>query len=475
MRAAVRFLRPRWLPILVLPILAACSAYRGPNARVRELISHEDYAAALAELGEAGGGPNEVLGLLERGLLLHYAGDHAASNDAFQRAEASIDELYTRRLTTEAASLLTSDRIRPYTGRDFERLMVHVYRALNYVALDDRDDALVEARKASAALAFETISEDDPAARDDPFVQYITGLLYEWGGQRQDAYVSYRRAEAAYVASARQGGLGVPGCLGQALMRTAGRLGLLDEAQRWRSAYSGSGGVSGDDTVEVEGDAVGGGNDVVEGEVVVVLEVGFLPWLVGATLNVPILKSDDVDRDRVWVVAEDAYGRARYHSIDQHEIDYWLKIDYPVLRDDPPVTRRVRLEAGQRRVEMDHVADLAARAADDFERREKSILVRTIARALLKYVAKREAEKHLGEAAGILANLVGVATEAADTRAWWMLPHDIHLARTSLPAGAHDLVLSFLDGTGRSRGTVTLTGVDVRPGEITWVTFRSFR
>jgi hypothetical protein len=460
-RAAVRFLRPRWLPILLLPILAACSAYRGPNPRVRELVSHENYAAALAELGEADGGPNEVLTLLERGLLLHYDGDYAASNDAFQRAEASIDELYTRRLTTEAASLLTTDRVRPYTGRDFERLMIHVYRALNYVALDDRDDALVEARKASAALAFETMAAEDPVARDDPFVQYITGLLYEWGGEGQDAYVSYRRAEAAYVESARRGGPGVPACLGQDLIRTAATLGLPDEVERWRSAYGWNDAIS--------------GTDVVDGEVVVILEVGFLPWLVGATLNVPILKTDDVDRDRVWVVAEDAYGRARYHPMDKHEIDYWLKIDYPVLRDDPPLTRRVRLEAGERRVEMDHVADLAARAADDFEQREKSILVRTIARALLKYVAKREAEKHLGEAAGILANLVGVATEAADTRAWWMLPHDIHLARTSLPAGAHDLVLAFLDGSGRARGTVTLTDVDVRAGEITWVTYRSFR
>ena len=71
----------------------------------------------------------------------------------FEAAERRADELYTRSLSGEAAALLTSDLALPYRGTPCELQLIHYYRALNYLALDLPDDALVEARKANFSLA----------------------------------------------------------------------------------------------------------------------------------------------------------------------------------------------------------------------------------------------------------------------------------------------------------------------------------
>ena len=42
--------------------------------------------------------------------------------------------------------------MRPYYGDDFERAMIHVFNALNYVYLKQLDDALVEARRVDLFL-----------------------------------------------------------------------------------------------------------------------------------------------------------------------------------------------------------------------------------------------------------------------------------------------------------------------------------
>ena len=119
------------------------------------------------------------------------------------------------------------------------------------------------------------------------------------------------------------------------------------------------------------------------------------------------------------------------------------------------------------------VADLALRARQDFDRREPLILAKSLARALLKYVATRQVEKEAGTWAGVLANLAGVATEKADTRSWLLLPGKISAARIGVPAGRHTLFLTAVDEQGR-RLEETALEVEVREGAMVFVAWRSF-
>ena len=99
------------------------------------------------------------------------------------------------------AALLTNDAIRAYSGEEFERVLIHYYRALNYHYLGDHQGALVECRKANLRLSdFAEAAEYELSYANDAFMQYLTGLLYEAGGEVNDAYISYRDAVKGYAA-----------------------------------------------------------------------------------------------------------------------------------------------------------------------------------------------------------------------------------------------------------------------------------
>ncbi len=70
---------------------------------------------------------------------------------------------------------------------------------------------------------------------------------------------------------------------------------------------------------------------------------------------------------------------------------------------------------------------------------------------------------------GFLANVVNVATERADTRAWLGLPHRIWISRLRVPAGQHELRI-LIDG----REEIVLGPLDVYAGERIFLSYRVF-
>jgi len=74
----------------------------------------------------------------------------------------------------------------------------------------------------------------------------------------------------------------------------------------------------------------------------------------------------------------------------------------------------------------------------------------------------------------LAANIFGAVTESADTRGWLTLPEHLHLARLSLPPGVHDLRVEIVDHTGVILVTQTISGVEVRAGDWTFLSRRVF-
>jgi hypothetical protein len=436
-------------------LAVGCASYTSVSERTSELLRRGDYAGALGALDRVSKGSDRLLVELDRGLVLHYRGAYDSSNVAFEAAERLIDESYTKSLSAEAFSFLTSDNVRAYEGASFEHVMVPVYRALNYVALGRRDDALVEARKASAVLGLATRDLDEPAYGDDPFVQYFTGLLYEWGGELNDAYVSLRRAEEVYREGSERGGPSVPSWLASDLVRVASRLGFHEDVTQWEERYP--------PTAELSGPPAG------HGEVILVLEKGFVPGLTEARLDLPILKTDSKKEGDAWHVAREACARPGHFSRGDTRIAYWLSLAYPLFPESKPVRCTPSLSASDALVPFELVSDVTFNARRSYDDRQSSVLVRTAARAVLKAVAKKQADS-ADPALGVLVNVIGALTEHADLRSWRTLPSDIWMARIALPAGEHDLDVAAGPGTDG----VTLEGVVVRPGERTWVSYRLF-
>ncbi len=219
-RLKISFLPPG-LPLL----LAAC----GPSTHLYVQVDHHllqrnfEAADTVVANGEKRyGSRNELLYHLDRGMLLHLAGRYQESNRFLDGAQRIAEELYTKSITGQAGSLLTNDNTLPYEGEDFERVMIHVISALNYVFLDEWDEALVEARRVDHQLnLFNDRYEKKSVYQEDAFARYLSGLLYEARREWNDAWIAYRKAHEAYRTYETQYGTPPPEALESDLLRTA--------------------------------------------------------------------------------------------------------------------------------------------------------------------------------------------------------------------------------------------------------------
>ncbi len=448
------------LPLLVLLYLGlGCSPYSMEEVRIA--FEQGDFDAALIELDADGKGEAKLPYLFERGLITHYGTQFDESNRTFELAEITSDDLYTKSISREAVSLLTSDNLRSYAGSQYERLLIHYYRAFNYVYLNMPDDALVECRKASRLLQFYADADENYEFVGAAFTAYLSGILYEWAGDWNDAFIAYRWAERAYK---QYGALGVPfpQDVGESLVRLAGQLGFQEEFEKYAATY-------GEPPERAPN----------SGELILLYETGFAPFKIEENIVFPILKVDpivqeDADRDEKEMRE---YGRTlirrRNRRYKEVEIEYLLRVAIPAYRSNRPRIVGIDASTAHGGASGVLVEDIEAAAMKTFESELPTIMLRTVVRGVLKYLGFRRANQE-GETLGKLVNLLNVATESADTRSWQTLPNQIFLVRMRLPAGTHNITLSFSDRANRRVKTDTLEDIVIRKNDKTFLNYRTF-
>lgn len=457
------------------------------DAWLRHHLMRGEHDAALHLLRRSAGRPRDaLLRALQEGIVLHHAGRHAESNRVFARAEAEAERRYTKSVRRGVGALLVNDRVLAYSPSPAELAIVPYYRMLNYLALDRRESAVVEARKSSAHLA--RLADRVPdACPGFGLAHYLAGLVFAAAGELNDALVSLRWAERSFAACG--GPSALPAELPADLLRVARALGVAEIA-----------------------DSVAGRYGLAEpeprpalGELVVVLEHGFAAHRVQQELYVPIFDDEVRGLDagdagatlemagriaarvtsallagpaaaeplwerRVWRMhARPAPGSALG---DVRDVEYVLRLAWPVMRLEAARAASVRLVVDGRPLDAPPLEDVSARLVRDLESRRAALLTRMVARGLIKYVVSREAgekaEKEGGRALGALVrlftNAAANALEQADTRSWSLLPDQISLVRLRLPPGEHHVQVELLDGGGRVRERLDLGRVEVQPG-----------
>ncbi|MBM4130622.1 hypothetical protein FJ250_06285 [bacterium] len=463
-----------------------CATYSARMADLRPSLAAGDFDGALRTIEENGGGSDQLLAWLERGLVLHYADRCAESNEAFAAAERTAAERFDRSLAEGAVALLTSDARVAYRPRPFEMALVPYYKALNYAWLGQPDAAVVEARSASQLLAryvdltLGAVREQDRGelerVRNDAFLLWFSGMLYEADGELNDAFVAYRNAAVAYEQNADLLGLEPPAALAGDLARTAERLGFAAELRQAAAAspaiFAAAGDTSGDLGALRRSAAWAPGH----GELVLLVETGSVPELGQVRIDFPVFKGEDHrDRER-W--GWSLYDGHRHRSWGRdREVEYWVSVAAPELHDEaPPPYAGARASAGIAGGNAigARAANLQRAARVAFDAEKPTIFFRAILRGLTKYLAARGAEKAAGKGAGILANLLGAVTEQADTRSWLTLPGQVHVLRLHLPPGRHDVRLELLGRDGRVAAEQVLDGIVVQPGQWTFESRRVF-
>jgi len=106
----------------------------------------------LAEINNEYADKDRVMLHLDKGIIFHYQDNYEESNKEFEAAEDAIEELYTKSISKGVFSFLLNDNSLAYDGEVYEDLYINIFKALNYLHLNDFDGAYVETRRITNKL-----------------------------------------------------------------------------------------------------------------------------------------------------------------------------------------------------------------------------------------------------------------------------------------------------------------------------------
>ncbi|TFH04872.1 MAG: hypothetical protein E4H09_02950, partial [Spirochaetales bacterium] len=183
---------------------------------------------------------NSLLHHLNLGTLSHHLENYEQSNAEFEVAYDLAEE--TRLNIGEIVlAQMTNPEVAQYRGEDFEFVLLHYYKVLNFLSMNDIDGALVEVRRINIRLAEINSGYGQHSNRYavDAFALNVSGMLYEALGEYNDAFIAYRNAYEAYVqVYAPLFDIAPPEQLKLDVIRTAALSGLTDERLYYESLFN---------------------------------------------------------------------------------------------------------------------------------------------------------------------------------------------------------------------------------------------
>ncbi|MFH1367513.1 MAG: hypothetical protein ABII64_00160 [Elusimicrobiota bacterium] len=461
-------------------LISSCATTTRYYTDLDILVRNENYqgAADFAEKSKlsAYGEKNALLYWLDRGMLLHLAGQYSASSEAFERAKTISEEYFTKSITAEASTLLVSDNMRPYYGEDFERALINVFGALNYIFLENEPEAVVEAKQVDFFLTtLQTKYGYKGVYKEDAFARYLMGMIYENQGQLNDACISYAKALEAYEQYESAYFVPVPQMLVKDALRCAAKLGITDDVRELEKKWE--------------------------------IQIDDAPWLPKGSGELVILDYNGMSPVKIDSIFEISFGRAWIYvgeaepeGEEEEQVEQaraiarnilseeQVRMAFPKYVSSPYAISEFSAEAGgldsvsrasSRGVLVENIGGIAVKSLED---RVDRIRIRTIIRAAIKFalthkIAQKVEENNQNEVLTWLVkkslSVASAATELADKRSWRSLPDRILMARLVLPEGAHDVDLTFTDNSGRIILRKTLQDVRIRPGKKTFAVVRT--
>ncbi|MBK8398969.1 MAG: hypothetical protein IPL26_27430 [Leptospiraceae bacterium] len=178
--------------ILFALITYCASNYIEKIQKAENAFYKENYDTAIPELRELAKDANtkdELLYLMEAGTVFHTKGDYETSNKVFKDAEAISDTLKTS-MTKEGLAFILSDNESNYKGESFERVLIKLYVAMNYLMLGKADDSKRYFKKVDFEL--KDMKVTDSKYKQNLFARYVDAVVSEQLKSFNDARVSYK-------------------------------------------------------------------------------------------------------------------------------------------------------------------------------------------------------------------------------------------------------------------------------------------
>ncbi len=444
-----RFLRLS-LALTCLLLLGSCATYNGQIAKYYNNLQQgnlEKAATALDNNKLLKKDRNRLLFLLERGKVCHMLNQWDSSNTYLNEADAMIEDARNTARDVIAGTLI-NPMMKSYRAEDFEKYLVHYYKAINYLQLGQPDEALVEARRITLQ---ENAQEDKVGNRDkyseDPFANIIQGILYERSNDINNAFIAYRNAADVYLRNdGSYYGTSLPAQLRQDVLRTAALNGFQNELDR----YSGLFGETYQPTEAPAG-----------GELILFWENGSAPVKVQQDLYFALVKNAGGgfffnDPNGLYNIP---FNSSNYSNDDIQLTDLRsFRVAIPRYEERPPLYGSATLQLNGSTYQLQQAEDINTLAFTTLKERMVKELTETLARLAVKKIAeaavrgkeakedpkktpeqkkKEEKEQKQREALALGLQLLNFATEKADTRNWQSLPHSISYVRVPLVNGVN--------------------------------------
>jgi hypothetical protein len=430
---------------------SACAPSIKHYPRINQYLLSGDYNSAykvVQQSKDTYAERNAVLYYLDEGIISHFAGHYRESNQSFSKAESIMDELYTKSISKEAASFLISDNTVPYRGEDFERAMVNLFMALNYVGMGSWEDGIVEARKVDNKLNLINSQYEEGKKNvynEDGFIRFLMGSLYELGEEFNDAFISYRKALEIYRNDYSVNyGVSPPKILIENLLTSAHAMNFHEEMEQMQAEYPGV-------------TFIDSGKKREMAEVYFIHYNGLGPEKVEEHFLVPM-------PDRF--VIKIAYPR-------------FFKKGYRITHGE--ITLRSLASGKVYQFPTILTEDIASIAVMNLDNRINRIKAKAIARATTKYLASAATSKAVEERHGALAglltkmttNIASIATEQADVRQWRLLPAEIRIGRAVVPPGEYSGKIEFVASGGFAISNRDVVPFSVKKGEKRYFIYRT--
>jgi len=404
----------------LLLVATGCQTYKDQAGAMRNAWAQGQVEAAANSFSKRAWKRDDsrdgVIWHLEAGAAQRAAGNFTNSNLHFDEAVAQIEEYEQKakvRLGNEAAATMSNLQNLPYEGRGYDKIMLHTYRALNYLALGEIEKARPEIIRA--------YQRQQDAVADN--ARRIENAQEEAKEDANAAAVERTRNNPALAAQ-----------IGSFTNAPEGFVFYADYVNPFTvfldGLYFRHAGSGGSDRERAEKSfrrvvEVAGENPVVTEEITRIRE----------TTDEPV----------TYVIFESGRGA----SLDQVRIDIpiivtdvsYIGVAFPKLEYHGDAPAGLTIEAGGVTHQTAPLSNMDSVIALDFNNEWPVILTKTIisatAKAVAAYAANRAASQQ-DELAGALMRIgtaiAQAAVNIADTRSWTTLPKEFQIARLPTPA-----------------------------------------
>ena len=142
------------IAFFLITIFISCATYYQANYDFNQEFENGNLEKALATLqsnSSESKGKSEFLFDVNCGLVLSLLGRYEESNEYFEKAFIHGED-YRLNYFNEVASYLSNPNFTAYRGEDHEHLILLYFKAINYLKLDKKEEALVECRRLNIRL-----------------------------------------------------------------------------------------------------------------------------------------------------------------------------------------------------------------------------------------------------------------------------------------------------------------------------------